>query len=165
MLLAGRVAASYGRDNNLAFAYRYQLRPDSDRDAEGILSMRTNLPTAGSTVVSPEGLIGHGLIRYHDILTRGLSLSASGYSARPASILSLGIGSDTPHPFGPPPSLRDALSTSGYVRATSPLRRYPDMLFTGRSSTTSSTNSHASGRTRSNASSHNSSGRRAARNS
>ncbi|CDS02223.1 hypothetical protein, partial [Sporisorium scitamineum] len=77
MILAGRIAASYGKEHNLAFAYRYQLRPDSNREAEEILSMRTNLPTEGSgsstSPVSEQGLIGHGLIAYHDMLARGLA--------------------------------------------------------------------------------------------
>ncbi|KAF6767666.1 Nucleic acid-binding, OB-fold [Kalmanozyma brasiliensis GHG001] len=125
MLLAGRIAASYGKTHDLALAYRYQLRPDSPRDIDELLSMRTHLPSDGTAVappVSAGGTVGHGLVAYHDIVTRGLTISAGGYSVQPAEHFSLGIG--TP----PSPSQRDALSSSGYVRATSPLRRYPDML-------------------------------------
>ncbi|TKY89665.1 hypothetical protein EX895_001450 [Sporisorium graminicola] len=130
MILAGRIAASYGKEHNLAFAYRYQLRPDSYSEAQAILAMRTNLPTEGASVspVSEQGLIGHGLIAYHDMLSRGLGLSSSGYSVAPGEHFSLGIVADNYGPFTPAPQLRDAITSSGYVRATSPLRRYADML-------------------------------------
>ncbi|SPO29426.1 related to Exoribonuclease II [Ustilago trichophora] len=137
MILAGRIAASYGRAHNLSFAYRYQLRPESDKDAEEILSMRTNLPSpsgstgASASPVNDNGIVGHGLIEYENMLVQGISVSSSGYSASPRDHFSLGITADSAAEsasFTPPPAFQDAITSSGYARATSPLRRYPDML-------------------------------------
>ncbi|SPO28448.1 related to Exoribonuclease II [Ustilago trichophora] len=137
MVLAGRIAASYGKAHNLAFAYRYQLRPESDKEVEEILCMRTNLPfSSGSdgAIASPvndNGIVGHGLIEYENMLVQGISVSSSGYSASPKDHFSLGIIADSAEEsssFAPPPAFQDAITFSGYARATSPLRRYPDML-------------------------------------
>ncbi|CBQ68634.1 related to Exoribonuclease II [Sporisorium reilianum SRZ2] len=132
MILAGRIAASYGKQHNLAFAYRYQPRPESDREADEVLDMRANVPGpetgAGVPPVSEQGVVGHGQIAYHDILARGLSLSASGYAVAPGHHFSLGIVADHAAHFAPAPHLRDAITAGGYARATSPLRRYADML-------------------------------------
>ena len=127
MVLAGRVAASYGKQHKLAFAYRYQLRPASSREAQAILDMRTNLPPESTSLVSPDGMVGHGLIEFQDLLARGLQVSAGGYAAQPGEHFSLGIA-DAESPFAPTNQFRDAITASGYARATSPLRRYPDML-------------------------------------
>lgn len=130
MILAGRIAASFGKQHSLAFAYRYQLRPDTEQEAHSMLAMRTNVPAEATSVplVSEHGVVGHGLIAYHDMLARGLALSSSGYAAHPLEHFSLGIVADHKAPFAPPAGLRDAVLAGGYVRATSPLRRYADML-------------------------------------
>ncbi|GAC99698.1 hypothetical protein PHSY_007301 [Pseudozyma hubeiensis SY62] len=128
MILAGRVAATYSSDHNLAAAFRYQLRPESIEDAHEILALRSNLPSASgsSSLVSEEGIVGHGLIPFETILARELSISTSGYSVTPKEHFSLGISSSRSEVFQPP--TRDAITSSGYLRSTSPLRRYPDML-------------------------------------
>lgn len=134
MVLAGRIAADYGSKHKLALAYRYQHRPENTREAEEILGLRTNLPSPlGAEAVSPlseTGQIGHGLINFDEMLTKGLTINAGGYSSRPLEHFSLGIADDAPRnsPFSPKSGERDALTASGYARATSPLRRYPDML-------------------------------------
>lgn len=126
MVLAGRIAALYGKQHGLAFAYRYQKRPDTVDEANEILSLRTNLPP-DSTLISEQGVIGHGLIPFDQVLRRGFSISTSGYSAVPSEHFSLGISSDASSAFVRTHE-KDAITGSGYVRATSPLRRYPDML-------------------------------------
>ncbi|KAJ9474205.1 Exoribonuclease II, mitochondrial [Pseudozyma hubeiensis] len=128
MILAGRVAASYSSDHNLAAAFRYQLRPESIEEAHEILALRSNLPSAsgGGSLISEEGIVGHGLIPFETILSRELSISTSGYSVTPKEHFSLGITSPRSNLFQPP--TKDAITSSGYLRSTSPLRRYPDML-------------------------------------
>ncbi len=104
MILAGRIAASYGRDHNLALAYRYQHSPASNSETAQILGMRTHMPHGapgeGESVppVSQNGSqVGHGLIPFEDLLVRGLSLPSSGYAAAPVGHFSLGISGGSPH--------------------------------------------------------------------
>lgn len=132
MVLAGRIAASYGDRHGLALPYRYQHRQDSDRETEQILAMRTNLPGDTAELVSPSpvtkgGSMGHGLVSYNEIIASGMAISRGGYSSRPSEHFSLGIP-DATSPLTPAPRWRDAITFSGYTRATSPLRRYPDMV-------------------------------------
>ncbi|SNX85716.1 related to Exoribonuclease II [Melanopsichium pennsylvanicum] len=133
MVLAGRIAASFGKQHNLALAYRYQYRPESLQEAEQILAMRTNLSGEKGLMMSKGGIVGHGLVSYEELLVKGLSVSRSGYSVSAGEHFSLGITGDdqvecSPSPFTPKGDMRDAITNSGYVRATSPLRRYSDML-------------------------------------
>ncbi|SAM84710.1 related to Exoribonuclease II [Ustilago bromivora] len=126
MVLAGRVAASYGAKHNVALAYRHQSVPESEEETEQILGMRTNLPGGG--LVARDGMVGHGFISYEEILLKGLMVSGSGYSSSAAEHFSLGITGHTSAPNGTVRGVKDALTGGGYTRATSPLRRYPDML-------------------------------------
>ncbi|KAJ1024946.1 hypothetical protein NDA18_004232 [Ustilago nuda] len=126
MVLAGRVAASYGEKHNIALAYRHQPLPESEEEMEQILAMRTNL--SGCGLIGRDGIVGHGLIPYEDILLRGLIVSGSGYSSSPSEHFSLGITGHTSATNGTVRGVKDALTGGGYTRATSPLRRYPDML-------------------------------------
>ncbi len=134
MILAGRVAAAYGAEHGLAMAYRYQNAPQTRSVTEELLAMRTNMPdlsTVGAPPVSPiddSGFIAHGLVPYDDLIQRGITLGSGGYSVRSAPHFSLGITAGTESPYAPLPHMRDALTNGGYVRTTSPLRRYPDIL-------------------------------------
>ncbi|SPO47116.1 related to Exoribonuclease II [Moesziomyces antarcticus] len=134
MILAGRVAAAYGAEHGLAMAYRYQNAPQTRSVIEELLAMRTNMPdlsTVGAPPVSPiddSGLIAHGLVPYDDLIQRGITLGSGGYSVRFGPHFSLGITAGTDSPYAPLPHMRDALTNGGYVRTTSPLRRYPDIL-------------------------------------
>lgn len=124
MVLAGRIAASFGTQHNLPLAYRYQHAPESPEEVEAILGMRSNLPGDG-TLVSENGMVGHGLIPFEDLLVQGHTLSAGGYSSSADDHFSLGITGSSDYPAS---GIKDALTGGGYTRATSPLRRYIDML-------------------------------------
>ncbi|KAN0061272.1 3'-5' RNA exonuclease complex component [Thecaphora frezii] len=107
MLLAGRVAGAFGHERDVALPYRLQPRPDRAEDVARILSMRE-----GDT----------GSVDFEAMLAHDLSLPAGRYSDRSGEHFSLGIC--TPEAS----TTEGVLAHGGYLRATSPLRRYPDMV-------------------------------------
>ncbi|KDN52767.1 RNB-domain-containing protein [Tilletiaria anomala UBC 951] len=111
MVLAGRVAGQYGAEHGIPLPYRAQSMPE---DPTAMRRLRS-LPRM------PDGSIS-----YDAFSASGITLPAAHSIDEPAMHFSMGICG--PEHDGGAGVERDALSKGGYVRATSPLRRYPDMV-------------------------------------
>ncbi|MCO5554315.1 hypothetical protein L7F22_007844 [Adiantum nelumboides] len=108
MILAGRIASVYASANDLPLYFRTQAKPSAAEDLAKLERMKDD-----------EGIVG-----YRDLLASGVRISAASASDMPGEHFSMGIGTlaELEHPSD------DMLKGSGYVRATSPLRRYPDLV-------------------------------------
>lgn len=108
MILAGRIASVYASANDLPLYFRTQAKPSAAEDLAKLERMKDD-----------EGIVG-----YRDLLASGVRISAASASDVPGEHFSMGIGTlaELEHPSD------DMLKGSGYVRATSPLRRYPDLV-------------------------------------
>lgn len=107
MILAGRIAASFGMDHKIPLPHRTQAAPE-EGDIEVIQNMKH--PVTGALSMS-------------ELVSRGIFLPMGSSSILPGDHFALGI-----HPMLKNDPLADALYKGGYVRVTSPLRRYSDML-------------------------------------
>lgn len=99
MILAGRVAASHLTSRNVPALYRAQ-------DAPG-----ANSPEALEEFLASRNR-ENGLTSFEDQLEKGITFLPAYFSSTPSDHWSMGIKS----------------SSGGYVQATSPLRRYNDMM-------------------------------------
>lgn len=107
MILAGRIAASFGMDHEIPLPHRIQAAPERG-DIEVIEKMKH--PVTGALSMS-------------ELVSRGIFLPTGSSSLLPGNHFALGI-----RPMSKTDPLADALYKGGYVRVTSPLRRYSDML-------------------------------------
>lgn len=107
MILAGRIVASFGMDHKIPLPHRVQAAPE-EGEIEVIQNMKH--PVTGSLSMS-------------DLVSRGIFLPMGTSSICPGTHFALGI-----RPMLKNDPLADALYKGGYVRVTSPLRRYSDML-------------------------------------
>lgn len=98
MILAGRVAALFSRERGLVMPYRGQLAPDLEPSALAEIKA-----TAGNT-----GGPSLGACDFISIARHRVNLAAGAHSPSPIQHFPLGL-------------------QDGYVRATSPLRRYGDL--------------------------------------
>lgn len=107
MILAGRVAASFGAENNISLPYRIQPEP-----AESELAVINELkhPETGTMAMSK-------------LISRDIFLPTGHSSIKPGIHFALGI-----RPIAKNNTDSDALYRGGYVRVTSPLRRYADLV-------------------------------------
>lgn len=107
MILAGRIAASFGIKHNLPLPFQGQPMPGNE-EIQFIDSRKDPLT---------------GYLSFSEVTKHKLILSAAASSSKPETHYALGIrGCDANDPNC------DALSSGGYVKVTSPLRRYPDMV-------------------------------------
>ena len=104
MILAGRVGGAFGLERDIALPYRGQGGPT---DAESLTRL-AHLPRA------PDGGIP-----VESLLTAGISFRPAYTTDRPASHFSMGLKVG---------DHEGSFSKAGYLRATSPLRRYPDLV-------------------------------------
>lgn len=107
MLLAGRVAASFGTADNVPLPFRLQDAPDTHQVE--IIDKLKNPVT--------------GVLPITELQQRDIFMSPGYFSAQAGIHYGLGIRSmqrNSPQ--------SDALYRGGYVRVTSPLRRYSDLL-------------------------------------
>lgn len=110
MILAGRVAGKFGMEHDIPLPYRGQLAPTVAQGRDRLLSM-------------PRGPMGE--ISYATLSAAQVALPPAFTSTAPLGHFSMGItmpGDDHSQ------SSTDALTGGGYSRATSPLRRFPDLL-------------------------------------
>lgn len=108
MLLAGRVGGEFARSRALPVPYRAQGVPENSEDLETLMSLRDQRT---------------GAVNLIELLKRGIQLPAGYASEFPARHSSLGI--DPENLNG---RTADILGQGGYMRATSPLRRFPDLV-------------------------------------
>ncbi|EPQ31375.1 uncharacterized protein PFL1_00710 [Pseudozyma flocculosa PF-1] len=108
MLLAGRVAGAFGEQRDVPLPYRLQPRPEDPKDLERILAMRD--PDTGG-------------VDFEKMIIEDLTIPQGQYSDHSGEHFAMGICNRESLAVG-----ADALSKGGYIRATSPLRRYPDMV-------------------------------------
>ncbi|WFD43502.1 exoribonuclease II [Malassezia psittaci] len=107
MLLAGRVAANFSARNNIVMPYRLQDPPDAEQVA--VIDKLKN-PVTGALPVM-------------ELQKRDIFLSPAYFSAVPGRHYGLGIGVAQLDNTDP-----SVFHGGGYVRVTSPLRRYADLL-------------------------------------
>ncbi|UZJ56903.1 hypothetical protein CBS101457_006223 [Exobasidium rhododendri] len=110
MILAGRVAGAWARSKNLPILYRQQPAPVNRMQRQKILSLRDE----------------KGLVSYRKLLQSKIDISSGSASIDPQEHFSMGI--NTEMAIKASEANTDVLSTSGYARVTSPLRRYCDMI-------------------------------------
>lgn len=119
MIMAGRVAADFlwrsnAADEQLPTAYRTQtLSSDVEAEWQKILQARGG---GGESVNSSLDMSA--------LLSRGIILPTAEYNATPSGHLAMGIHA---HPISKDET-GCKLAGSGYARATSPLRRYEDLV-------------------------------------
>ena len=107
MLLAGRVAASFCDEHEIPMPYRCQDAPEADQVA-AIEHLKH--PITGALPVI-------------ELQKRDIFLSPAYFSSQPGKHYGLGIGVNDIANTDP-----NVLKAGGYVRVTSPLRRYADLL-------------------------------------
>lgn len=103
MVLAGRVAGATAVDRNIPLVWRAQ-EEGSKADTAKLLAMRDE----------------NGEVRYKDLMRGNIALSGGASSPKAASHFAMGLRAV--------PTAGDATAHGGYARATSPLRRYPDLV-------------------------------------
>lgn len=107
MLLAGRVAASFSAEHEIPMPYRLQDAPEVGQIA---IIDKLKDPVTGSLPIT-------------ELQKRDIFMSPGYFSTKPGRHYGLGI---VPMDVNSPDS--DALCSGGYIRVTSPLRRYTDLL-------------------------------------
>ncbi|CAO1638248.1 unnamed protein product [Parajaminaea phylloscopi] len=112
MILAGQIAAEFLARHEVAGPYRMQRFPSLvDAKWKGIMR--------GLTAKSP-------IINISDLFSAGVDFPGASYGAKPGEHLTVGIGEPSTRPANA--DTASILRTSGYCRATSPLRRYEDLV-------------------------------------
>lgn len=108
MILANRTAGQWISQRKVPMLFRSQQAPKKIEDREKLQNLRND----------------EGVITYQQLLQSGVKFNPGVSTIEPSEHFSLGVNTAL--------ALRskdnDALTTSGYARVTSPLRRYPDLL-------------------------------------
>lgn len=111
MLLAGRIAGKWTSDRGLPGLFRGQGRPTED----AVERMRSNCSA-------------DGVLNREELLSSQVNLPASTMQITPIEHFMLGINTRESLAAASSGLDGDLLSSGGYIRSTSPLRRFPDML-------------------------------------
>jgi hypothetical protein len=110
-LLAGRTAAKFAQHHRIPALFRYQPSPASAAESERFLSLRDK-----------DGTISESAFKRSDV-----ALSSATVAAEPCEHFLMGVRTRLAM-RAPTSSSDDLLSDAGYVRVTSPLRRYADLM-------------------------------------